>query len=70
MRRDRAEGSAIRWPGLLSTAGGRKAVTMASAEHKSFNAPDETRPFEKDKVVGDDPVVLVDWWGASNYAKS
>jgi hypothetical protein len=21
-------------------------------------------------VVGDDPVVLVDWWGASNYARS
>jgi hypothetical protein len=21
-------------------------------------------------VVGDEPVVLVDWWGASNYAKS
>jgi hypothetical protein len=20
-------------------------------------------------VVGDDPVVLIDWWGASNYAK-
>ena len=118
---------------------------MASAEHKTFNAPDETRPFEKGKaeiltiggatigrltlepgwrwsqhvkpiagtewceaphfqyqvsgrihvvmqdgtefdsepgtvqalpqghdawVLGDEPVVLVDWWGASNYAKS
>ena len=21
-------------------------------------------------VVGDEPVVVVDWWGASNYAKS
>jgi len=21
-------------------------------------------------VVGDDPVVVVDWWGASNYARS
>jgi hypothetical protein len=21
-------------------------------------------------VVGDEPVVIVDWWGASNYAKS
>lgn len=21
-------------------------------------------------VVGDDPVVVVDWWGASNYAKT
>jgi hypothetical protein len=21
-------------------------------------------------VVGDEPVILVDWWGASNYAKS
>jgi mannose-6-phosphate isomerase-like protein (cupin superfamily) len=20
-------------------------------------------------VVGDEPVVIVDWWGASNYAK-
>jgi len=20
-------------------------------------------------VVGDEPVVVVDWWGASNYAK-
>ena len=118
---------------------------MATAEHKTFNAPDETRPFEKGRVellniggatigrlilepgwrwsqhvkplagtewceaphfqyqvsgrihivmadgkefdsgpgdvtalpqshdawvLGDEPVVLVDWWGASNYAKS
>ena len=118
---------------------------MATAEHKTFTAPDESRPFEKGKVelvslggatigrlilepgwrwslhvkpvagtewceaphfqyhvsgrlhvvmadgtefdagpgdvtalpqghdawvVGDEPVVLVDWWGASNYAKS
>jgi hypothetical protein len=21
-------------------------------------------------VVGDDPVVLIDWWGASNYGKA
>src|SRR4051794_17594534 len=119
--------------------------TMASAEHKSFNVPDETRSFEKGKVEllniggasirrlllqprwrwsehvkpiagtewceaphfqyqvsgrlhivmadgttydsgpgdvtalpqghdawvsGNEPVVLVDWWGASNYARS
>jgi quercetin dioxygenase-like cupin family protein len=118
---------------------------MASAEHKTFDAPDETRRFEKGRVdllniggatigrltlepgwrwsehvkpsagtewceaphfqyqvsgrlhvlmqdgtefesgpgevhalpqghdgwvIGDEPVVLVDWWGASNYAKS
>ncbi|MEX1255959.1 MAG: cupin domain-containing protein [Dehalococcoidia bacterium] len=118
---------------------------MASAEHKGFGSPDETRPFEKGKadllnmgggvigkltlqpgwrwsehvkpiagtewceaphfqyhvsgtlhvvmadgtefdakagdvtalpsghdawVVGNEPVVVVDWWGASNYAKS
>jgi quercetin dioxygenase-like cupin family protein len=118
---------------------------MASAEHKTFDAPDETRRFEKGRVdllniggatigrltlepgwrwsehvkpiagtawceaphfqyqvsgrlhvvmqdgtefesgpgevhalpqghdgwvVGDEPVVLVDWWGASNYATS
>ena len=118
---------------------------MASAEYKRFDAPDETRPFDKGRVdllniggatigrltlepgwrwsehvkpiagtdwceaphfqyqvsgrihvvmqdgtefesepgtvqalpqghdawvVGDEPVVLVDWWGASNYAKS
>jgi hypothetical protein len=120
------------------------ATNSRTAEHKSFNAPDETRPFEKGRVellnisgatigrltlepgwrwsqhvkpiagtdwceaphfqyqvsgrlhvqmadgtefdsgpgdvtalpqghdawvIGEEPVVLVDWWGASNYAK-
>ena len=120
------------------------ATNSRTAEHKSFNAPDETRPFEKGRVellniggatigrltlepgwrwsqhvkpiagtdwceaphfqyqvsgrlhvqmadgtefdsgpgdvtalpqghdawvIAEEPVVLVDWWGASNYAK-
>ena len=26
-------------------------------------------PARRVGVVGDDPVVVVDWWGASDYAK-
>jgi hypothetical protein len=35
-------------------------------EHKSFQAPDETREFPNGRA---EPVVVVDWYGASNYAK-
>jgi len=54
------------------------------AEHKSFGELDETGtemvaeprnvtslPSGHDAwVVGDEPVVLLDWYGASNYAKA
>lgn len=51
---------------------------MGRAERKGFGTPDEVRQFPKGKlelvnigawVVGTEPVVLVDWWGASNYAR-
>ncbi len=47
---------------------------MQPTEHKSFQAPDETREFPPSGhdawVVGDEPVTVVDWFGASNYAKA
>jgi hypothetical protein len=55
-------------------------------EHKSFEQADETREFPNGQaqivsigslpsghdawVVGDETVVVVDWYGASNYAKA
>jgi hypothetical protein len=58
---------------------------MHETEHKSFGAPEETREFPQGHaeilnvsggevgrdawVVGDEPAVVVDWFGASNYAK-
>ena len=64
---------------------------MQQTEHKSFEAPDETRPFPNGRagtefiagagdvtslpsghdawVVGDEPVTVVDWFGASNYVR-
>ena len=50
------------------------------AEQKSFATPDETRTFDYGAldllpqghdawVVGDEPVVVVDWYGASTYAR-
>jgi hypothetical protein len=51
-------------------------------EHKSFIEPDETRVFSNGRaeilsigggdawVLGEEPVVVVDWYGASNYAKA
>jgi hypothetical protein len=54
---------------------------MQRTEHKSFGAPDETREFPHGHagislpsghdawVVGDEPVKLVDGFGASDYAK-
>ena len=44
---------------------------MQSTEHRSFEQPDETREFPNGRawVVGDEPVTVVDWFGASNYAK-
>jgi hypothetical protein len=55
---------------------------MQATEHRSFDHPDEVREFPKGRadvtslpsghdawVVGDDPVVVVDWFGASNYAR-
>jgi hypothetical protein len=46
----------------------------------NLTEPTETREFEEGRfevykvghdawVVGDEPVVVVDWYGASNYAK-
>jgi hypothetical protein len=57
---------------------------VQETEHKSFAQPDETRtemvagpgdvtslPSGHDAwVVGEEPVVVVDWYGASNYAKA
>jgi hypothetical protein len=54
---------------------------MQATEHRSFQSPDETRAFPNGGditslpsghdawVVGDEPVVTVDWFGATNYAK-
>jgi hypothetical protein len=52
---------------------------MDKTEHRSFGEPDETREFPGDItalpsghdawVVGDEPVVTVDWFGAGNYAR-
>jgi hypothetical protein len=49
--------------------------TVAKTENGNFGAPDETRTFERGRldlawVIGDEPVVLIDWSGASNYAKT
>jgi hypothetical protein len=48
-------------------------------EHKTFGAPEETRELPHGKaeilsigdswVVGDEPVVVVDCYGASNHAE-
>jgi hypothetical protein len=35
-------------------------------EHRSFGTPDETREFPHGHA---EPAVVVDWYGASNYAK-
>ena len=46
---------------------------MQQTEDKSFGQPDETREFPHGLAevlsVGDEPVVVIDWYGASNYAK-
>jgi hypothetical protein len=48
-------------------------------EHKSFEAPDERREFPNGHAeileigggeVGEEPAIVVDWYGASNYAKT
>jgi hypothetical protein len=44
---------------------------MQTTEHRSFDAPDVTSlPSGHDAwVVGDEPVKVIDWFGASDYAK-
>ena len=46
---------------------------MDKTEHKSFQAPDETREFPHGRAeilnVGDEPVVTIDWFGAGTYAR-
>jgi hypothetical protein len=50
------------------------------SENTSFGEPDEAREFPNGRaeilaigdaawVVGDQPVAVVDWYGASNHAK-
>jgi hypothetical protein len=52
--------------GSLAAAGAffgdekRKGAVVQDTEHKSCGAP---------WVIGDEPVVVIDWYGASNYAK-
>ena len=50
---------------------GRLHVVMADGTTMESRAGDVTAlPQGHDAwVLGDEPVVLVDWWGASNYAK-
>lgn len=50
---------------------GRLAIRMADGTELIAEPGDVTSlPEGHDAwVVGDDPVVVVDWWGASNYAK-
>jgi hypothetical protein len=40
---------------------------MQQTEHRSFQAAEEQREFPNGRA---EPVVVVDWFGASNYAKS
>ena len=51
---------------------GRIQVRYADGCTLEFTAPQavSVEPGHDGWVVGDEPVVLVDWWGASNYAKS
>ncbi|HEY7224174.1 MAG TPA: cupin domain-containing protein [Micromonosporaceae bacterium] len=51
---------------------GTMRVRMADGSEFDAVAGDVTAlPSGHDAwVVGDEPVVVVDWWGASNYAKS
>ncbi len=51
---------------------GRLHVIMADGSEFESRAGDVTAlPQGHDAwVLGDEPVVLVDWWGASNYAKT
>ena len=50
---------------------GTLRVQMADGSEFEAHAGDVTAlPHGHDAwVVGDEPVVVVDWWGASNYAK-
>jgi hypothetical protein len=50
---------------------GRLHIRMADGSELEAGPGDVTAlPSGHDAwVVGDEPVVLVDWWGASNYAK-
>jgi quercetin dioxygenase-like cupin family protein len=50
---------------------GRLRVRMADGEEFEAGPGDVTAlPSGHDAwVVGDEPVVIVDWWGASNYAR-
>ena len=52
-------------------AAGRLGVRMADGSELEAAAGDVTAlPHGHDAwVIGDEPVVLIDWWGASNYAK-
>jgi hypothetical protein len=51
---------------------GRLHIVMSDGTEFESGAGDVTAlPQNHDAwVVGDEPAVLVDWWGASNYAKS
>ena len=46
---------------------------MQSTEHTTFATPDEVREFPNGRAeivrVGEAPVVVVDWFGASNDAR-
>ena len=50
---------------------GRLAILMADGAELESGAGQVTAlPQRHDAwVVGDEPVVLIDWWGASNYAR-
>jgi quercetin dioxygenase-like cupin family protein len=50
---------------------GRLGVRMADGQEFEAGPGDVTAlPSGHDAwVVGDEPVVIVDWWGASNYAR-
>ena len=41
---------------------------LHQTEHKSFGHPDEPREFPGGRAE-EEPVGVVDWYGASNYAK-
>ena len=50
----------------------KEAAMASSSEHKSFGPGDVTAlPSGHDAwVVGNEPVVVIDWSGASDYGKA
>lgn len=61
-----------RWPNFQFQVGAHLAIRMDDGTEFVAGPGDVTSlPSGHDAgVIGDEPVVVVDWFGASNYAKS